>query len=151
MGAERRSPGWAWSIGLLISLLGLGVSIYLTVEHYTGNTTLACSSSGTIDCAKVTTSPESKILGIPVAVLGLPFFVAMVAANLPPLWRSGRVWIRYGRLASVVVGMGFVLYLVYVELFRIDAICLWCTSVHVLTFLLLVVTLLAEAAREPAL
>lgn len=34
------------------------------------------------------------------------------------------------------------LYLVYVELFRVDAICLWCTAVHVLTFLLFVVTLL---------
>lgn len=150
MPADRRIPAWAWPIGLAISLLGLGVSIYLTIEHYTGNTTLACSSSGTIDCAKVTTSPESKIIGIPVAVLGLPFFVAMVAANIPPLWRSGLAWIRYGRLVSVVVGMSFVLYLVYVELFRVDAICLWCTSVHVLTFLLLVVTLLAEAGRDPA-
>jgi uncharacterized membrane protein len=147
--ADRRIPAWAWPIGLAISLLGLGVSVYLTIEHYTGNATLACSSSGTIDCAKVTTSPESKIIGIPVAVLGLPFFVAMVAANIPPLWRSALAWIRYGRLASVIVGMGFVLYLVYVELFRVDAICLWCTSVHVLTFLLLVVTLLAEAGRDP--
>lgn len=150
MPADRRIPAWAWPIGLAISLLGLGVSIYLTIEHYTGNTTLACSSTGTIDCAKVTTSPESKIIGIPVAVLGLPFFVAMVLANIPPLWRSGLTWIRYGRLASVIVGMCFVLYLVYVELFRVDAICLWCTSVHVLTFLLLVVTLLAEAGRDPA-
>jgi uncharacterized membrane protein len=133
---------------LVISVVGLGVSIYLTVEHYTGNTTLACSSNGTIDCAKVTTSPESKIIGIPVAVLGLPFFVVMVAANLPAAWRSTLPWLRLGRLLSVGVGMVFVLYLVYVELFRVDAICLWCTSVHVLTFLLLVIVLLAEAGRD---
>jgi len=133
---------------LIISVIGLGVSIYLTVEHYTGNATLACSSNGTIDCAKVTTSPESKIIGIPVAVLGLPFFVAMVAANLPAAWRSTLPWLRLGRLLSVGVGIVFVLYLVYVELFRVDAICLWCTSVHVLTFLLLVIVLLAEAGRD---
>jgi uncharacterized membrane protein len=137
-----------WIAGLAISLIGLGVSIYLTIEHYTGNTTLACSAGGTIDCAKVTTSPESKIIGIPVAVLGLPFFVAMVAANLPAAWRSPLPWVRYGRLLSLGVGTIFVLYLVYVELFRVDAICLWCTSVHVLTFLLLVIALLAEAGRE---
>lgn len=133
---------------MIISVIGLGVSIYLTVEHYTGNATLACSSNGTIDCAKVTTSPESKIIGIPVAVLGLPFFVAMVAANLPAAWRSTLPWLRLGRLLSVGVGIVFVLYLVYVELFRVDAICLWCTSVHVLTFLLLVIVLLAEAGRD---
>jgi len=52
------------------------------------------------------------------------------------------------RLLSVGVGTIFVLYLVYVELFRVDAICLWCTSVHVLTFLLLVIVLLAEAGRD---
>jgi uncharacterized membrane protein len=37
-----------------------------------------------------------------------------------------------------------------VELFKVDAICLWCTSVHVLTFLLLIVTLSGYSARERA-
>jgi len=50
----------------------------------------------TIDCAKVTTSPESKSSGIPVAVLGLPFFVAMVVADLPVAWRSPLPWVRLG-------------------------------------------------------
>jgi uncharacterized membrane protein len=150
--AERRRAvaGWAPAVGLLLSLLGLGVSIYLTIEHYTGNTQLACPESATINCAKVTTSPESVVFGIPVAVLGLPFFVAMIGANLPVSWNSDAAWLRLGRLLALGVGMIFVLYLVYVELFRVSAICLWCTSVHVLTFLLLLVTLVAEAGRDPA-
>jgi uncharacterized membrane protein len=135
-------------ITLLLSLLGLGVSIYLTIEHYTGNTGLACPESATVNCAKVTTSPQSIFIGIPVAVLGLPFFVAMVAANLPPAWRMDAVWLRLARVVAVGVGMIFVLYLVYVELFKVSAICLWCTSVHIITFLLLVTILLAEASRE---
>ncbi len=135
-------------ITLLLSLIGLGVSIYLTIEHYNGNSGLACPESSTVNCAKVTTSPESVIAGIPVAVLGLPFFVAMVAANLPQSWRLDVPWLRLARVVATCVGMVFVLYLVYVELFKVSAICLWCTSVHIITFLLLVTILLAEAFRE---
>ena len=43
---------------------------------------------------------------------------------------------RWARLGSVIVGMGFVLYLVYAEVIQIGNICLWCTSVHVVTFLM---------------
>ena len=45
-----------------------------------------------------------------------------------------------------LVGIGFVLYLVYAELFTIGSICLYCTSVHVITFLLFVLTAFAAAA-----
>jgi uncharacterized membrane protein len=45
-----------------------------------------------------------------------------------------------------VVGIGFVLYLVYAELFIIGAICLYCTSVHTITFLLFGLTVFAAAA-----
>jgi uncharacterized membrane protein len=145
---RRAVAGWVPVAALILSLLGLAVSIYLTIEHYTGNTQLACPESATINCAKVTTSPESVVFGIPVAVLGLPFFVAMLGANLPAAWRSDAGWLRAGRLLALAVGMVFVLYLVYVELFRVSAICLWCTSVHILTFLLLLVILLGEAGRE---
>jgi uncharacterized membrane protein len=44
--------------------------------------------------------------------------------------------LRYTRLGAIVAGMGFVLYLVFAELIQIGAICLWCTSVHVATFLI---------------
>ena len=50
------------------------------------------------------------------------------------------------RLASLVVAIGFVLYLLYAELFIIGSICLYCTSVHVITFLLFGLTVFAAAA-----
>jgi uncharacterized membrane protein len=46
----------------------------------------------------------------------------------------------------MVVGIVFVLYLVYTELFTIKAICLWCTSVHVITFALFVLIMFSAAA-----
>jgi uncharacterized membrane protein len=127
--------GVIWS-SLVLCVLGLGVAAYLTFEHYTASRTLACSDTGTINCLKVTTSSYSKVVGIPVALLGLLFFVAMTGLCLPALWRSTNPNVRRGRLAAAAVGMVSVLYLVWVELFRVDAICLWCTAVHVLTFAL---------------
>ena len=51
-------------------------------------------------------------------------------------WRNPSPTVRYGRLVFALVGVGFAAYLVYAELFVINAICLWCTAVHLLTLLL---------------
>jgi uncharacterized membrane protein len=87
----------------------------------------------------VTTSAESVVFGIPVAVLGLVFFVPMLVLSLPWAWRTPRRYVARARLAASVVGIGFVFYLLYAELFEVHYICIWCTSVHILTFLLFVV------------
>lgn len=139
-------PTWLQYATLVLAIGGLAVSIYLTYEHFTGNRTLACSDTGVINCGAVTTSPESMVFGVfPVAVLGLAFFSFMVPMTLPWAWRSGRREIALARLASVIAGVGFILYLIYVELFQVQAICLWCTSVHVMTFLLFALTVVAAA------
>jgi uncharacterized membrane protein len=131
------SMGWLPLTTLILSLYGLGASIYLTIAHYDTSITLACSDKGLINCQEVTTSPESIVFGIfPVAVLGLAFYVFMVAVNSPWGWRLKWPPVRWARFGSVIVGMAFVLYLVYAELDEIHAICLWCTSVHVATFLI---------------
>ena len=122
-------------LALALSLIGLGISIYLTYEHYTGNKTLACSENATINCAKVTTSQWSHVGPIPVAVFGLIFFFGMTLLCLPWTWRVPVL--DPLRLLGVAVGVLSALYLVWVELFRVDAICLWCTGVHVVTLLLL--------------
>jgi uncharacterized membrane protein len=132
-----RSMGGLPLATLILSLYGLGASVYLTIAHYDASVSLACSDKGVINCAKVTTSPESVVFGIfPVAVLGLAFYVFMVAINSPWGWRLDWPAVRWLRIGSVVAGMGFVLYLIYAEVDVIHAICLWCTSVHVATFLI---------------
>ena len=80
---------------------------------------------------------------MPVSVLGLVFFAVMLVLQLPAMWDREDRLIRSARVAWSVVGLGTVVYLLYTELFRIDAICLWCTAVHVLTFVLFVSTVLA--------
>ncbi|MFC7640907.1 vitamin K epoxide reductase family protein [Streptosporangium lutulentum] len=121
------------------------MSVYLTVSHYTDPRTLACPDTGAINCVKVTTSPESVILGIPVAAYGLIFFAAMILANLPAVWRRQETWVTAARLVATGIGVVTVLYLVYVELFQVSAICLWCTGVHVIAFALFVIALIGSS------
>lgn len=122
-----------------VCLAGIAVTTYLTIEHYSASVTLACPETAVVNCVKVTTSPQSTVLGIPLAVLGLVFFLGMTVLTWPSLWRDRGPWIRRGRLALAGVGAAWVVYLVYVELFVVDAICLWCTAVHVLTVALFAV------------
>ncbi len=139
-------PLWFQLTTWILSLGGLGASIYLTIAHYNTAVTLACPATSTINCEKVTTSPESMVVGIPVAVLGLAFYVFLAIVNSPWAWRITWPPLRWARVGSMVVGIVFVLYLLYAELFSIGAICLWCTSVHVITFALFVLIVFGAAA-----
>lgn len=151
--ARWESPRWAAPISLLICLCGLGVASYLTYAHYTDVRNLACSDRGVINCAKVTTSAQSHFLGMPVAVLGLAYFAGMTALCLPWSWRRPEPIVRYARLAAATGGLAMILWLVYAELFIIDAICLYCTIVHGLTLLLflLVAAAMVSGTVQPEL
>ncbi len=145
--AIKVPPLWFQLTTWALAIAGLGVSVYLTIAHYTSSSILVCSDKGLVNCGVVTTSPESVVFGVfPVAVLGLAFYVFMAAATSPWAWRLKFPALAWVRVASVVVGIGFVLYLVYTELFTLNAICLWCTSVHVLTFLLFALVVAGAAA-----
>jgi len=142
------TPRWVARASLGLALAALAVSAYLTIAHLTSPRVLACSSSGAIDCARVTTSAQSRWLGIPVAELGLAWSVGAVALCLPIAWASRSVWIRRARIVLVSVGMAFVLWLVYAELFEIRAICLWCTVMHLVVFGLFALVALAGVGER---
>jgi uncharacterized membrane protein len=148
--AVRVRPAWLAPTSLALGVLGLLVSAYLTFEHFTANATLACSIGGVVDCAKVTSSAWSTFMGVPVALLGLVFFAVTLALCLPSTWRRTDRWLDPARLAWLTIGLGMALYLVWAELYRIHAICLWCTVVHVLTFLLWIVVLFGQILSGPA-
>jgi uncharacterized membrane protein len=147
--APPSTPLWPALVGVTLCLVGLGVASYLTYAHYATGVRLACPDTGIVNCFKVTTSKYSKILGIPVAVLGLVYFAFMLPLQLPVAWRSTNQLLRLTRLGSSVVGIGFVLWLLYAELVKIHNICLYCTAVHVLTFAIFVSTAVATVATAP--
>ncbi|HTW99839.1 MAG TPA: vitamin K epoxide reductase family protein [Acidimicrobiales bacterium] len=141
---------WRAISSTLLCLAGLGIAVYETIAHY-ANFQLLCSSNSTFNCEQVTHSAESMVFGIPVAVLGLVFFVPMLALCSPWAWRWPNRYVAPARLAGLVVGVGFVFYLIYCELFVIGKICLWCSGVHLVTLALFLVVATGWAeATEPA-
>lgn len=135
---QRRRITASRVIALVAATAGTAVSTYLTIEHYSHSTSFACPESATINCVKVTTSKWSVIAGVPVAVLGLAYFVVMLGLLVTP---TRHPTVRTLRTVGATAGVVMVLYLVFIELFEVDAICLWCTAVHVLTFIMFVATL----------
>ena len=104
-----------------LSVAGLAISAYLTSVHYE-SVPLACTASGTVNCTKVLHSSYAEVAGIPVSAFGLVWFAVMAALALRPASTALLAWVAVGALT--------VLWLVFVELFRVDAICLWCTAAH---------------------
>ncbi len=149
--ATRRVPAWVPAASLGLSLVALAIASYLTYTHYTDPTALACPDTGIVNCALVTTSSWSVVLGVPLAVLGLVWAVVMTCLTVPWAWRARGPWVDDARLAASGAGAAMVLYLVYVELFRIGAICLWCTAMHVTAVCLFGVILAGRAASSAIL
>lgn len=146
----RTVPRALAPVTLTLCAAGAAVSGYLTLVHYTSSVKLACSATGLIDCQKVTTSPQSMAFGVPVALLGVIFFLALGVLCLPAAWRSNSQAIRVGRLVLMFAGALMVVHLIRAELFEIDAICLWCTAVHGITVALFITVLVGEAiASQP--
>lgn len=138
MSARRVAP-WVAPTSLAIAFVGLAVSVYLTIAHFMAPQFLVCSSGGIINCSKVTSSPQSKLFGIPVAFLGFAWFVVMTPLCTPRAWNTRRRAVHLFRLVLSVGGIGFVLWLFYAELFIIGSICEWCSVTHVMTLGLFVI------------
>jgi uncharacterized membrane protein len=118
--------------GLVLAVLGLGVAGYLTYVHYAGIDPVCNIAHG---CAKVQRSSYAELAGVPVAVLGLVGYVAILAALLVPGETA-----RLAAALTALVGFGFSGYLTYRELVTIDAICQWCVASAVLMTGLAIVT-----------
>lgn len=132
---------------MLMALVGIAISIYLTSVHYL-KTPLACSTTGLIDCETVLASRYSVVPGtdLPITLPGMFFFVVslgLAGVALASRWRGQPEPTRL-RLAHVLwslFGLVFVLYLVYAEIVKLNRICAWCTGVHLLTLLTFLVAL----------
>jgi uncharacterized membrane protein len=116
---------------LALAIIGLAVATYLTYIHYAGINP-ACTAGQS--CIKVQTSQWSKLDGVPVALLGLIGYIAIVASLLAP----DREETRLATLGFTLIGFGFSGYLTYRELFSIHAICEWCASSAVIMTILFI-------------
>jgi uncharacterized membrane protein len=115
---------------VVLTVIGLGIASYLTYVHYAGIKPV-CTAGGS--CAKVQTSVYSKLAGVPVALIGLIGYIAILGSLLA---REGETS-RFATMAFTLVGFGFSAYLTYRELFTIHAVCEWCAASAVIMTVLM--------------
>ena len=103
-----------------VAAIGAGIAGYLTISHFAGDDPVCAIAHG---CATVQQSDYAELAGIPVALLGLVGYVAILAA-LTREDETARTVTAFLTLA----GFGFSAWLTYVEVARLDAICIWCVG-----------------------
>jgi uncharacterized membrane protein len=108
----------------LVALAGIGIATYLTWVHYDEGA-LVCMAGG--GCETVQRSSYAEIVGIPIALLGVISYAAILVLIL---WDAP--YAQLGAAMLALVGLAFSAYLVVLQLFVIDAICVWCLANDVL-------------------
>ncbi len=118
------SAGRSGLAAAAIALVGLLISAYLAWTRLAGGLPACGPLHG---CETVALSTYSELAGIPVAYLGLAFSAALLGLALA-WWRRSDRRALIGLYGFGLVGVLFVAYLTYLELFVIGAICVWCAS-----------------------
>lgn len=130
--AADGATGRRWVRGLLalragLSLAGLGIAVYLTWVHYSGGLALCTGVGG---CEVVQASPYAVLLGVPVALWGALLYLALLVLALWEGMAGTRTW-PWAPTAFFGLALGgflFSVYLTWLELFVIRAICPWCVA-----------------------
>jgi uncharacterized membrane protein len=134
---RQGSQAWLWA-PVVLSALGVLVSGYLSVKRFTGGS-LACTRWA--ECDVVNNSVYAKIYGVPVAFIGLAGYLVIMCLALAALQTEGATQRRLLALGFLLAlgGFGFCVYLTYLELYVIEAICAWCVVSAILITLLAIV------------
>ena len=137
---------WLGRVSLWFAVLGGFVSIYMTIFKLTENQSMCLGNGG---CSVVNNSIYSEVYGIPVSVVGIIGYGALVAALL--LQHRGSFMQENGLLiifGLALVGFLFTAYLIYVEIALIHALCPFCITSQVSITVLFVLSVI-RLVREP--
>jgi len=116
-----------------LALGGVFLSTYLTLYKVGLIGQLACTVG---HCETVNTSRWSVLFGLPVAAWGLAFYVVLFALAMVGVSDrfADATWVSKALVGLTAWGVVFSLWLTYLELFVIHAVCVWCvTSAAVVT------------------
>jgi uncharacterized membrane protein len=114
-----------------VAALGIGVATYITIAD-SGGGAPKCLAGGS-GCQTVADSSYSHLVGVNVAVFGIVAYVLLLGSAFLAD-DSG----RFGGFVVALGGFGFSVYLTYIEIFKIEAICQWCVASAVLMTILFV-------------
>ena len=137
---------WLYRISVALAVLGLLVSIYMTIYKVTSNNSM-CLGSG--DCSTVNASKYSEVNGIPVAVFGVIGYAAILAVLY--LENRNRFFKQNGTLlifGMALTGFLFTLWLIYVEVAILRALCPFCVTSQTAMTLIFIIAVI-RLIRQP--
>jgi len=137
--------------GLILAALdfvGLAIAGYMATVELGGGVPVCGPLHG---CEEVARSEYSRIAGVPVAVFGVGLSLTLLSLAIA-WWRSDRYWLLLAHYGLSLAGVLFEAYFLYLELFVIGAICVWCTSYGLSLALRFVIalTVYRRGGPEPA-
>lgn len=127
-------------LSIALTIIGLLVSIYMTIYKITSNEAMCVGSQ---DCSVVNASRYSEVGGIPVAVIGVAGYLALLAVQWlerkPGFFQQNGAMIFFG---LSVTGFLFNVYLIFVEVALIKAYCPFCITSQVAMTLIFVISVI---------
>lgn len=136
----------------LLALLGMFDSAYLWIERLSGGE-LICPVGG--GCATVQSSSYATLLGVPVAAIGVGGYAALLGVALLALHTEQLAGLPTRALLLIMASGGvlFSLYLTYLQVAIIGAICFWCVTSALIEFSIWLIALLdwRASSRKPAI
>ena len=130
-------------------VIGLAFSGYAAYETLYPAAQASCSVNGFFSCSKVDQSGLTSTFGIPDYAIGVAGFVALLALDVPLLLTYRRGWL-YALFGLSTIGLVFSIYLAYVELAEIQALCLICTGAYLSNVVVWAIALgLVRESRSP--
>ncbi|HET7182842.1 MAG TPA: vitamin K epoxide reductase family protein [Candidatus Limnocylindrales bacterium] len=127
---RRRSsvrPILGFHPGLILAVLdviGLGIATYLSVVEVSGGVPVCGPIHG---CEEVARSEYSRIGGIPVAVFGVVLSLVLLSLAVA-WWKTDLYGLLLAHYGLSLAGVIFEAYFLYLQVFVIGAVCIWCTS-----------------------
>ena len=131
--------GWIPLVILALSVIGFADASYLSVKHFQGVAPTCVLFSG---CDVVTTSEYATIGPVPIAVLGALFYLTILILSVTYLDRKSERAIQLVALISIP-GFLFTLWLLYLQLFVVNALCFYCVASGISSALIFVLAQVA--------
>jgi len=138
-GPNNRRQKWLL-IGMLLALIGLGISAYSTVHHLEvmakGATDAGCNINDTINCDTVARSEYSEVMGIPLGVWGGAYFAALLVL-LGIVAFTGKGKEENTQAYAAMVGIGVIVSVVLggISALKLGSACLTCIGIYVVTLI----------------
>ncbi len=137
---------WLFRISVALTIIGLAVSIYMTIYKLTDNQNMCIGNGG---CSKVNSSVYAEVYGIPVAVFGIAGYAALMITlfieNRNSFLQANATMIIFG---MALIGFLFTLYLIYVEVALIHALCPFCLTSQIAMTIFFILSVI-RLVRQP--